>query len=97
MPFLFIWTIMTAVFMAYFYTCHWLVGTPTSAYEIARDRVLSMSTIRPTRAWICPKHEIGLVGHCDLCVLESLTGRTHRTVNQIMEGLIVPSWEREQL
>ena len=46
----------------------------------------------------CPKHETRLNGrYCDLCRLESLTGRTHRSVQQIMDGCVAPSWEREQL
>jgi hypothetical protein len=46
----------------------------------------------------CPKHETALDNrYCNLCLLEGLTGRTHRSVNQIMEGCVVPSWERKQL
>jgi hypothetical protein len=53
-----------------------------------------------TRLTTCHKHETpytppGRV--CELCLLESMTGRTHRTMAQIMAGCVAPSWEREQL
>lgn len=34
---------------------------------------------------------------CDYCLLEQKTGRRHRTINQIMAGVVPPSWERERI
>jgi hypothetical protein len=51
------------------------------------------------RIHTCPRHEIHVPRHehCYLCILESYTGRFQRTINQVMRGVVAPSWERERL